>query len=208
MFDKSSNFFRLLAIGTMFAPIRAVRLVRGLLVLLLIGVAVGVFRQELEEAGVWDRLALPYRVARFYMQPADPSILMPVRGVRPHSVTNTWKAPRSGGRRHEGQDIFAPRGTPVLAAADGVVVKFGGGALGGNAVFVAGRGRRTYYYAHLDRYADIEIGQIVSRGDVLGYVGNTGNARSTPPHLHFGVYSATGPLNPLPLIESRISDAD
>jgi murein DD-endopeptidase MepM/ murein hydrolase activator NlpD len=93
----------------------------------------------------------------------------------------------------------------VIAAADGVVVRLGGGALGGNAVFVTGRGGRTYYYAHLDRYAEVEIGQIVRRGDVLGYVGNTGNAHSTPPHLHFGVYTATGSINPLPLMAGAAS---
>ncbi|HYO80386.1 MAG TPA: M23 family metallopeptidase, partial [Bryobacteraceae bacterium] len=114
----------------------------------------------------------------------------------------TWQAPRSGGRKHAGQDIFARRGTPVVASADGIVVRLGGGRLGGNAVFVTGRGGRTYYYAHLDRYAEgIEPGRSVLRGDVLGYVGDTGNAKGTPPHLHFGVYTLTGPANPLPLIE-------
>jgi murein DD-endopeptidase MepM/ murein hydrolase activator NlpD len=207
MFDKSTTFFSRRWVGDLFAGIQMVRFARTLLVLLVVAVAVGVFRQHLEDAGIWDKLALPYRVARLYTEPADPSILMPVKGVSPRSVANTWHAPRSGGRKHEGQDIFARRGTPVLAAADGIVVKFGGGALGGNAVFVAGRGGRTFYYAHLDRYAEVEIGQIVNRGDVLGYVGNTGNARTTPPHLHFGVYSAKGPLNPLPLIEGRSSES-
>lgn len=180
--------------------------VRGLIALFVLVLGLGLFRQELQETGIWDKLALPWRVARLYAQPADASILMPVRGVRPETVANTWHAPRSGGRSHQGQDIFARRGTPVVAAADGVVVKFGGGALGGNAVFVAGRGARTYYYAHLDRYADLEIGQFVERGEVLGYVGNTGNARTTPPHLHFGVYGAAGALNPLPLIEVRTAE--
>jgi murein DD-endopeptidase MepM/ murein hydrolase activator NlpD len=166
--------------------------------LLVIVVGIGLLREE--------ALLVPYHVLRFYTQPADPSILMPVAGVRPGSVANTWHAPRSGGRRHEGQDIFARRSTPVVAATDGVVVKFGGGKLGGKAVFVAGRGARTYYYAHLDRYADVALGQVVLRGDVLGYVGNTGNARTTPAHLHFGIYTATGPINPLPLIDAPVRE--
>ncbi len=168
-----------------------VRVLFVLVVLVLLG---GLFREE---------IAKSYKVVRLYAQPPDPSIAMPVEGVRRSAVADTWHAPRSGGRRHEGQDIFARRGTAVLSATDGVVVRLGGGKLGGNAVFVAGRGRRVYYYAHLDRYAEgIDSGTVVTRGDVLGYVGNTGNARTTPPHLHFGVYSASGAINPLNLIES------
>ncbi|MBC7926751.1 MAG: M23 family metallopeptidase [Bryobacteraceae bacterium] len=126
---------------------------------------------------------------------------MPVLGVRARSISNTWHAGRSRGRKHEGQDIFARKGTPVVAATDGIVVRLGGGELGGNAVFVAGRGARTFYYAHLDRYAEgVVPGTLVNSGEILGYVGNTGNARTTPPHLHFAVYSPTGPIDPLPLL--------
>lgn len=168
-------------------------IVRVLFVFVVIAVIGGVFR---------DQIAMSYRVMRLYTAPPDPSILMPVQGVPRAQVANTWGAPRSGGRKHEGQDIFARRGTPVVAAADGVVTRVGGGELGGKAVFVTGRGARTYYYAHLDSYAQgIEQGRVVNRGDVLGFVGNTGNARGTPPHLHFGIYTGTGAINPLPLIE-------
>jgi murein DD-endopeptidase MepM/ murein hydrolase activator NlpD len=184
----------------MFARTLFVRIALRLLYVFVATVLIGIVRDQLGTAGFWEQLLLPWRVARFYTQTADETILVPVRGVGSQTVSNTWHAPRPGGRRHEGQDIFARRGTPVVAAADGVVVRLGGGALGGNAVFVAGRGRRTYYYAHLDRYAGVAVGQIVRQGDVLGYVGNTGNAWNTPPHLHFGVYTATGPIDPLPLM--------
>lgn len=152
---------------------------------------------------VRDQIAMSYRVARLYLEPAEPAILMPVKGVPARAVGNTWGAPRSGGRKHEGQDIFARRGTPVLSATDGVVVRIGETKLGGKTVFVAGRGMRTYYYAHLDAYPpDLEVGNLVAKGDVVGFVGNTGNARGTPPHLHFGIYTAQGAIDPLPLIEA------
>jgi murein DD-endopeptidase MepM/ murein hydrolase activator NlpD len=160
-----------------------------------VAIAIGLLR---------DQIGLTYRVARFYMEPPDPFILMPVKGVARENVANTWDSPRPGGRKHQGQDIFARKGTPVLSATDGVVVRIGGGKLGGNAVFVTGRGVRTYYYAHLSEYAPgLEVGQLVSRGDLLGFVGNTGNASTTAPHLHFGVYTARGAIDPLPLIERQ-----
>ena len=107
-------------------------------------------------------------------------------------------------RLHEGQDIFAPRDTPVVSATDGVVVRIGENKLGGHTVSVLGPGARTYYYAHLDHYAEgIHVGQLIARGTVIGYIGNTGNARTTPPHLHFGVYGRQGALNPLPLLSDR-----
>ena len=113
-------------------------------------------------------------------------------------------APRRYGRRHEGQDIFAPRGTPILSATNGYIYKIGENNLGGQTVSVIGSGGRVYYYAHLDSYAPgIEVGDRVSTRTVLGYVGTTGNAQGTPPHLHFGVYTLTGAINPLPLLTDR-----
>lgn len=148
-----------------------------------------------------ERLPKPVRLVQMQFRQPDTTLLMPVAGVSVKRVANTWKAPRSGGRRHEGQDIFAKRGTPVVSAADGVVLRVGTNSLGGNVVSVMGNGGRVYYYAHLERYAEgIAAGDEVAAGDTLGYVGTTGNARSTPPHLHFGVYAATGAVNPLPLL--------
>lgn len=110
----------------------------------------------------------------------------PVRGVRASSVRSTFGAPRPGGRRHAGADVFARRGTDVLAAHDGVVVHVGTNRLGGIVVHTLGRRGVLCYYAHLDRVAaGVDPGDPVSEGDVLGYVGNTGNARTTAPHLHF-----------------------
>ena len=168
--------------------------VRAVIKLLVLAILIGIAREHID----WQQVVVPYRLARLYTQPADKVLFMPVRGVAATAVANTWHAPRSGGRKHEGEDIFAPRGTPVLAATDGVVVRFGGGKLGGNAVWVAGRGGRLYYYAHLDHYRPhLRTGDLVDGGDVLGYVGNTGNATTTPSHLHLGIYGAQGAVDPL-----------
>ncbi len=114
---------------------------------------------------------------------------VPVEGVGPKQLASTWHAPRSGGRRHEGADVFAKKGTPVVSAVDGHVWRVGEDRLGGNVVWVLGEGHTLYYYAHLDQFADgLAVGQRVRRGTTLGLVGNTGNARTTPSHLHFGMY--------------------
>ncbi|MER3483466.1 MAG: M23 family peptidase [Meiothermus sp.] len=147
--------------------------------------------------------------ARLMALPPDAKLLMPVRGVRVNQIANTFGAPRDGSRTHEGQDIFAPKGTPVYSATQGFVWRIGYGELGGNYVFVMGPGGRRYYYAHLDRYAkDLQEGDAVTTGTLLGYVGNTGNARTTPAHLHFGVYGNRWSadervINPLPLLVNR-----
>jgi len=105
---------------------------------------------------------------------------------------------------HEGQDIFAPQGTPVLSATEGYIVNIGENNLGGQTVSIVGAGGRSYYYAHLDSYAPhIAEGDYVTKQTVLGYVGTTGNASGTPPHLHFGVYAPGGAMNPLPLLSDR-----
>ena len=134
-------------------------------------------------------------------------LMVPVAGVAPWQVPDTYDAPREGGRRHDALDILAPRGTPVLAADDGVILRVGTNALGGNVIWAADESRRlTFYYAHLDRYArGLREGHAVRRGDVIGYVGTTGNAPPGTPHLHFQVMRildlqrfANGvPFNPL-----------
>jgi len=148
--------------------------------------------------------ALTFRIARLYAQEPDAQLAMPVEGVRVGRVGDTWHAPRSGGRQHEGQDIFAKRGTPVRSATEGYVVRVGQNALGGNVVLVAGAGGRNYYYAHLDSFAPgLEAGDYVTADSVLGFVGTTGNAAGTPPHLHFGVYAPGGVVDPRPLLADR-----
>lgn len=128
---------------------------------------------------------------------------MPLR-IPKTRITNTWHAPRGANRLHEGQDIFAPRGTPTYSASPGYIYSIGENRLGGQTVSVIGAGGRVYYYAHFDSYAaGISEGDYVTPQTVLGYVGTTGNAQGTPPHLHFGVYSNSGAINPLPLLSDR-----
>ena len=131
------------------------------------------------------------------------SLSFPVTGAAARDIGSGFGAPRDGGaRRHHGVDIFAARGTPVTAVADGRV-RTGTGGIGGNHVWLSsgmlGIGGARYYYAHLDSF-NVESGDSVSTGDVLGYVGNTGNARTTPPHLHFGIYTKFGPVDPAPFL--------
>lgn len=156
--------------------------------------------------GLSDTLVFYARVAKLYTKSPDTKIAMPLEEVSKKRVANTWGAPRGVGRRHEGQDIFAPRGTPILSATNGYIYKIGENNLGGQTVSVISSGGRIYYYAHLDRYANgIEVGDRVTTRTVLGYVGTTGNAQGTPPHLHFGIYTLTGAINPLPLLTDRVA---
>jgi peptidoglycan LD-endopeptidase LytH len=127
-----------------------------------------------------------------------PSLLFPVTGVAGHVVGSPFGAPRDGGRRrHEGVDIFARRGTPVVAATGGVVTRVATTGIGGRVVWIWDPSRRlSFYYAHLDEQL-VVTGQRVRRGDVIGTVGNTGNARTTAPHLHFGIYvMGSGAIDP------------
>jgi murein DD-endopeptidase MepM/ murein hydrolase activator NlpD len=123
----------------------------------------------------------------------------PVVGAETTAIRGLFGASRDAGRRHhEGVDIFVQRLTPVLAVAAGRVMPRRD-ALGGNTVWLNTPGT-SYYYAHLDRVA-VRDQQSVKPGDVLGYVGNTGNAGGTPPHLHFGVYRwGREPIDPWPLL--------
>lgn len=155
-------------------------------------------------SAISDTLLLYARVAKLYTEEPHAKIAMPVKDVQKRQIEDTWQAPRGTGRRHEGQDIFAPRGTPILSATNGYVYKIGENNLGGQTVSVISSGGRVYYYAHLDSYAPgLEVGDRVSTRTVLGYVGTTGNAQGTPPHLHFGIYTFGGAINPLPLITDR-----
>jgi murein DD-endopeptidase MepM/ murein hydrolase activator NlpD len=122
----------------------------------------------------------------------------------PHTFSSTFGAPRSGGRSHEGNDIFAPMGTPLLASERGVVANVGVGTLGGTKLWVYGESGTRYYYAHLIAYADgIVEGTPVEAGQVIGYVGNTGNAITTPPHLHFEIHPDGGDaIDPYPLLHA------
>jgi peptidoglycan LD-endopeptidase LytH len=150
------------------------------------------------------KLVFYVHVAQLYAKEPDQKIAMPVKDVSKSQIANTWHAARGTDRLHEGQDIFAPLDTPVLSATEGYIIKIGENTLGGQTVSVIGAGGRTYYYAHLASYAPhIAEGDYVTTQTVLGYVGTTGNAAGTPPHLHFGVYAPGGAINPLPLLNDR-----
>jgi len=126
---------------------------------------------------------------------AESGLIVPVAGVRRAELRDSFHAPRSGGRAHLGIDIMARDGTPVIAAASGVIVKRDSSALGGISLYQRGMdGATIYFYAHLSRYqAGIKEGDLVRQGDVIAYVGHTGNAQASAPHLHFGVYTVTDP---------------
>lgn len=116
---------------------------------------------------------------------------VPVRGIAPDELRDTFDAPRGGGRRHQAIDILAPRGTPVLAVEDGTIRRLSPANGGGGIVVYQAdpTGSFVYYYAHLERWADgLAAGDPVVRGQVIGFVGTSGNAPPGTPHLHFAIY--------------------
>lgn len=137
----------------------------------------------------------------------EPSLLFPV-GDKKAYIGSVWGDVRDGGRRsHEGVDIFAAKRTPAVAAADGYIVGVREGGIGGKTVWLRPEGQNyTLYYAHLDEQL-VREGQAVKKGDVVGLVGNTGNAKTTPPHLHFGIYGVGGAINPFPFVNRQTKTA-
>ena len=148
----------------------------------------------------------------------DDALMIPVQGIRPTELQDTFNDARGGGARvHEALDIMAERGTPVLAAADGKIEKLYESVAGGRTIYeFDDDASHAYYYAHLDRYAPgLKEGQAVQRGDVIGYVGSSGNANDAAPHLHFAIF-ALGPqkkwwegtaIDPLPLLATPTPSA-
>ncbi len=132
----------------------------------------------------------------------EAQLAFPVEGQDERDILSVFGVPRDGGRRrHDGVDIWAPRGTPVLAAASGTVSRVQVTNLGGKVVWVRDPVRNAnLYFAHLDSQA-VRQGQEIEVGDTIGFVGKTGNARTTPPHLHFGLYRrGEGPVDPMPFL--------
>jgi len=138
-------------------------------------------------------------------------LLMPVEGITPEQLHDTFDEQRAGGlRRHEALDIMAPRGTPVRAVDGGNVAKLFKSVAGGLTVYQFDPSETlAYYYAHLDRYAEgLQEGQRIHRGDLIGYVGSTGNASEDAPHLHFAIFRLGperqwwkgDPINPYPML--------
>ncbi|KOQ64566.1 MULTISPECIES: M23 family metallopeptidase [Stenotrophomonas] len=143
---------------------------------------------------------------------APSGLLLPVQGILPSQLRDTFSDARSEGRVHDAIDILADAGTPVLAVADGTVEKLFDSERGGLTIYqFEPSGHWCYYYAHLQRYADgLAEKQVIKRGEVIGYVGSTGNASAETPHLHFEVH-VLGPekqwwkgesINPYPLLKS------
>lgn len=120
-------------------------------------------------------------------------LIIPVNGVRPDDLRDSYTAARSGGRVHQAIDIFAPLSTPVLAAFNGKIMSIGYSPMGGNTIYqMTPDGKYTLYYAHLESFAEnLKAGTIVHQGDVIGFVGNTGNAQGTDFHLHFAIWRVT-----------------
>lgn len=140
----------------------------------------------------------------------DRDLELPVQGVKPKELRDTFSEARGSSRAHEAIDIMAPRRTPVLAAQDGTVVKLFTSKAGGLTIYEFDPSKTfSYYYAHLDGYAPgLREGQTVHRGEVIGYVGSTGNASPDAPHLHFAIFRLTPerqwwkgePINPYPVL--------
>ncbi len=133
----------------------------------------------------------------------QPMFSFPVSGYKNKDIQSFWGATRDAGKRnHEGVDIFAKRGTPVVAITDGFVSYVGERGLGGKQIWQrSGLMGKSLYYAHLDSIA-VRSSSRVKVGDTLGFVGNSGNARTTSPHLHFGIYTRVGAIDPLPFIKT------
>jgi murein DD-endopeptidase MepM/ murein hydrolase activator NlpD len=134
----------------------------------------------------------------------EPTLIFPVVDVDTKVIQSYWGDVRAGGaRRHEGVDIFAPRLAPVVAVKEGRVSFTGERGLGGKQVWLReGLFNSSFYYAHLDSIK-VSSGQKVNVGDTLRFVGNTGNAITTLPHLHFGIYGGNGAIDPLPFIKKE-----
>ncbi|MGM0391969.1 MAG: peptidoglycan DD-metalloendopeptidase family protein [Bacteroidota bacterium] len=161
-----------------------------------------VLTYEIKEKGTYKIIVQPAMEANspfVFKVKKSPVYLFPVSGAGNKNMQSFWGAGRDAGRRsHEGIDIFASRGTPVVAAINGHITSSGEKGLGGKQVWLRDPKRsQSLYYAHLDSIEPI-LGKTVKRGDTLGYVGNTGNAKTTSPHLHFGIYkNYQGAIDPL-----------
>ena len=134
----------------------------------------------------------------------DNRLPVPVKGINRNELRETWGAARSQGRNHEGIDIMAERGTKVYSATEGLVADLRNNNLGGKIIWIIGPAGSWHYYAHLDDHKrGLNVGDYVRKGDLIGYVGNTGNARATAPHLHYGIYlngKGRGAVNPYPYL--------
>jgi peptidoglycan hydrolase-like protein with peptidoglycan-binding domain len=139
---------------------------------------------------------------------AIPNIAIPVLlGVDLKNITPNFGVPRSGGRTHEGEDIMSPRGVPIISPTAAVVVKTGVGPSEGINVYTANPGGETFVYLHLDRLGEgVVPGALLQQGSLIGYVGYTGNAVASAPHLHFEIQNSSGvSMDPYPRIKTELT---
>ena len=140
------------------------------------------------------------QVNKLKMMRLDSRLPVPVKGISRNQLRDTWGSARSPSRSHEGIDIMAERGTKVYSATEGLVADLRNNNLGGKVIWILGPSGSWHYYAHLDGHKrGLNVGDYVHKGDLIGYVGNTGNARHTAPHLHYGIYlngKGRGAVNP------------
>jgi murein DD-endopeptidase MepM/ murein hydrolase activator NlpD len=158
-------------------------------------------QRQRDMQGSLAALAKQYEAVKTKLDTSKAGFAFPVKA--PYSFVDTYLAPRAGYRKHQGVDIFAISGTPVYAVVNGIVEEKAVNPLGGNKLWIRSPGDNwRYYYAHLSGYAPgISNGSRVKKGQVIGYVGNTGNARTTPPHLHFESHVPGGAAtNPYPIL--------
>lgn len=146
----------------------------------------------------------PKIVAQLKAKPMPSKLPIPVQGIKSSTLKDTWGASRSKGRTHEGIDIIATKGTKVFSTTEGLVADLRNNNLGGKVVWILGPNNSWHYYAHLSSHKrGLKVGDYVKRGDLIGYVGNTGNAKHTAPHLHYGIYlggKGRNAVNPYPYL--------
>ena len=178
-------------------------------ILLSVDTSLSQFSYDIDEAGSYILRLQPelFRSGEYNLSVSvGPSLGFPV-GNNKGKVGSIWGDSRDGGKRsHEGIDIFAPKRTPVVAAADAVVTGVKEENLGGKTIWLRMEKNISLYYAHLDKQL-VHLGQLVKKGDIVGLVGNTGNAKHTPSHLHFGIYTYAGPADPLPFVNKVVKTA-
>jgi len=159
-------------------------------------------KRQQDMQGSLAGLAKQYEAVKSQLDSSKAGFAFPVKA--PYSFVDTYLAPRAGYRRHQGVDIFAVSGTPVYAVVNGVIEDKGVNPLGGNKLWLRSPGDNwRYYYAHLSGFGPgIANGTRVKKGQIIGYVGNTGNAITTPPHLHFESHVPSGAAtNPFPILK-------
>lgn len=171
--------------------------------------AIDTYNREINEKRVEDARIKRQKAEKSASRPGaaggappatTPGFICPVLGGA--SFIDSWGFPRSGGRRHKGVDMFAARGTPVVAVVDGRI-KFSSNSLGGRSTHLYSANGTVYYYTHLDGHpGNISSGQTVAKGTIVGFVGNSGNARYTSPHNHFEIRPNGRAVNPYPTVRS------